>query len=64
MYKKQFEAAAGANNWNDEGKVFVLTLALCGQALQILQNLPMKDQNNYAAFVKALEQGYGDHHLS
>jgi hypothetical protein len=37
MYKKQFEAvaAAGANNWDDEGKAVVLSLALCGQALQI-----------------------------
>jgi hypothetical protein len=66
MYKKQFEAvaAAGANNWDDEGKAVVLSLALCGQALQILLNLPVEDQKNYAAFVKALELGYGDRHLS
>jgi hypothetical protein len=64
MYKKQFEAAAGANNWDDEGKAVALTLALRGQALQILQTLPVEDQKNYAAFVKALELWYGDHHLS
>jgi hypothetical protein len=64
MYKKQFEAAAGANNWDDEGKAVALTLALRGQALQILQTLPVEDQKNYAAFVKALELRYGDHHLS
>jgi hypothetical protein len=64
MYKKQFEAAAGANNWDDAGKAVALTLALCGQALQILQTLPVEDQKNYAAFVKALELRYGDHHLS
>jgi predicted aspartyl protease len=64
MYKKQFEAAAGANNWDDEGKAVALTLALRGQALQILQTLSVEDQKNYAAFVKALELRYGDHHLS
>ncbi|KAH0818866.1 hypothetical protein GEV33_003925 [Tenebrio molitor] len=64
MYKKQFEAAAEANNWDDEGKAVALTLALRGQAVQILQTLPVEDQKNYAAFVKALELRYGDHHLS
>jgi hypothetical protein len=64
MDKKQFEAAAGANNWDDEGKAVALTLALRGQVLQILQTLPVEDQKNYAAFVKALELRYGDHHLS
>jgi hypothetical protein len=64
MDKKQFEAAAGANNWDDEGKAVALTLALRGQVLQILQTLPVEDQKNYAAFVKALELRSGDYHLS
>jgi hypothetical protein len=42
MYKKQFEAAAGANNWDDEGKAVALTLALRGRQCRYYRPCPWK----------------------
>ena len=62
-YKKQFEAAATANLWEEEQKGTALVIALRGAALEILQTLSEEDRNRYSALTAALELRFGDEHL-
>ncbi|KAJ8939567.1 hypothetical protein NQ318_014131, partial [Aromia moschata] len=46
-YLRQFEAAARANGWSLAEKATALTLALRGDATDILQTLSLEEQDNY-----------------
>ena len=63
-YKRQFEAAALANNWNNEEKAMALVLALRGQALELLQTIPVAEQHDFCSLEAALDLRYGDQHLA
>ncbi|XP_074039692.1 uncharacterized protein [Leptinotarsa decemlineata] len=62
-YRRQFEAAARANGWNAGEKAVALTLALRGEATNILQTLTAQEQEEYDQLVKHLELRYGQAHL-
>lgn len=60
-YYRQFEAAAKANQWTATEKVLALTLALRGEATDILQTV--SSQDDYNVLVKRLELRYGQTQL-
>ncbi|KAJ8945875.1 hypothetical protein NQ318_002715 [Aromia moschata] len=62
-YLRQFEAAARANGWSLTEKATALTLALRGDATDILQTLSLEEQDDYHQLVKHLEMRYGQSHL-
>ncbi|KAJ8962916.1 hypothetical protein NQ318_001327 [Aromia moschata] len=62
-YLRQFEAAARANGWSLAEKATALTLALRGDATDILQTLSPEEQDDYHQLVKHLEMRYGQSHL-
>lgn len=62
-YRKQFEIAALANNWNNGDKCFALTMALRGPAAELLQTVDVTNKLDYNALVQALEKRFGDSHM-
>ncbi|KAJ8933795.1 hypothetical protein NQ318_001525 [Aromia moschata] len=62
-YLRQFEAAARANGWSLAEKATALTLALRGDATDVLQTLSLEEQDDYHQLVKHLEMRYGRSHL-
>ncbi|KAJ8949261.1 hypothetical protein NQ318_022774 [Aromia moschata] len=62
-YLRQFEAAARANGWSLAEKATALTLALRGDATDILQTLSLEEQDDYHQLVKHFEMRYGQSHL-
>ncbi|KAJ8947791.1 hypothetical protein NQ318_019463 [Aromia moschata] len=62
-YLRQFEAAAKANGWSLAEKATALTLALRGDATDILQTLSLEEQESYHQLVRHLEMRYGQSHL-
>ncbi|KAJ8946871.1 hypothetical protein NQ318_006781, partial [Aromia moschata] len=62
-YLRQFEAAARENGWSLAEKATALTLALRGDATDILQTLSLEKQDDYHQLVKHLEMRYGQSHL-
>ncbi|XP_074041625.1 uncharacterized protein [Leptinotarsa decemlineata] len=62
-YRRQFEVAARANGWNAGEKAVALTLALRGEARNILQTLTAQEQEDYDQLIKHLELRYGHAHL-
>ncbi|KAJ8951089.1 hypothetical protein NQ318_003787 [Aromia moschata] len=62
-YLRQFEAAAKANGWSLAEKATALTLALRGDATDILQTLSLEEQEDYHQLVKHLEMRYGQSHF-
>ncbi|KAJ8942201.1 hypothetical protein NQ318_021088 [Aromia moschata] len=56
-------AAARANGWSLAEKATALTLALRGDATDILQTLSLEEQDDYHQLVKHLEMRYGQSHL-
>ncbi|KAJ8959147.1 hypothetical protein NQ318_022408 [Aromia moschata] len=62
-YLRQFEAAAKANGWSLAEKATALTLALRGDATDILQTLSLEEQEDYHQLVRHLEMRYGQSHL-
>ncbi|KAJ8947071.1 hypothetical protein NQ318_019966, partial [Aromia moschata] len=62
-YRRQFEAAARANGWSLAEKATALTLALRGDATDILQTLSLEEQEDYHQLVRHLEMRYGQSHL-
>ena len=63
-YKKQFEAPATANFWEEEQKDTALVISLRGVALQILQTLSDEDISKFnSALTTALELRFRDEHL-
>ncbi|KAJ8960072.1 hypothetical protein NQ318_009514 [Aromia moschata] len=57
------QAAARANGWSLAEKATALTLALRGDATDILQTLSLEEQDDYHQLVKHLEMRYGQSHL-
>ena len=62
-YFCQFEAAARANGWTIAEKATALTVALRGDATDILQTLSPSEQGDYQQLVRHLEMRYGQAHL-
>ncbi|KAJ8947677.1 hypothetical protein NQ318_009561 [Aromia moschata] len=62
-YLRQFEAAEKANGWSLAEKATALTLALRGDATDILQTLSLEEQEDYHQLVRHLEMRYGQSHL-
>ncbi|KAJ8953487.1 hypothetical protein NQ318_023608, partial [Aromia moschata] len=62
-YLRQFEAAAKANCWSLAEKARAPTLALRGDATDILQTLSLEEQEDYHQLVRHLEMRYGQSHL-
>ncbi|KAG5886775.1 hypothetical protein JTB14_032266 [Gonioctena quinquepunctata] len=62
-YRRQFEAAAKANGWNAGERAVALTLALRGEATNILQTLTAQEQEDYDQLIKHLELRYGHANL-
>lgn len=62
-YLKQFEAAARTNGWNNAEKASALTVALRGDAVNILQAIRPEEEMDYEQLVKRLEMRYGHAHL-
>ncbi|KAJ8946361.1 hypothetical protein NQ318_010126 [Aromia moschata] len=62
-YLRQFEAAAKANGWSLAEKATALTLALRGDATDIIQTLSLEEQEDYHQLVQHLEMRYGQSHL-
>ncbi|KAJ8910275.1 hypothetical protein NQ315_003342 [Exocentrus adspersus] len=52
MYKRQFEAAATTNGWNEQQK-----------ATEVVLNIPEEKQNDYSTVVGALELRFGSKYL-
>ncbi|XP_055914928.1 uncharacterized protein LOC129948110 [Eupeodes corollae] len=63
IYKKQFEAAALTNGWDDHEKYIALTLALRGSAAELLQTIPADKSDDFTVLVNAMEQWFGDSHM-
>ncbi|KAJ8968619.1 hypothetical protein NQ317_019538, partial [Molorchus minor] len=62
-YLRQFEAAAKTNDWSMDEKATALTLALRGDATDILQTLSSAEQADYEQLIKHLEMRYGQTNL-
>ncbi|KAJ8980348.1 hypothetical protein NQ317_019235 [Molorchus minor] len=62
-YLRQFEAAAKTNDWSMDEKATALTLALRGDATDILQTLSSTEQADYEQLIKHLEMRYGQTNL-
>ncbi|KAJ8982074.1 hypothetical protein NQ317_015586 [Molorchus minor] len=62
-YLCQFEAAAKTNDWSMDEKATALTLALRGDATDILQTLSSAEQTDYKQLIKHLEMRYGQTNL-
>ncbi|KAJ8933818.1 hypothetical protein NQ318_022686 [Aromia moschata] len=62
-YLRQLEAAAKENGWSLAEKATALTLALRGDATDILQTLSLEEQDDYHQLVRHLEMRYGQSHL-
>ncbi|KAJ8979623.1 hypothetical protein NQ317_015190 [Molorchus minor] len=62
-YLCQFEAAAKTNDWSMDEKATALTLALRGDATDILQTLSSAEQADYEQLIKHLEMRYGQTNL-
>jgi hypothetical protein len=63
VYKRQFEAAATTNGWDDEDKYIALTLALRGPAAELLQTVPAGKSGDFSSLVAAIDKRFGDSHL-
>uniref|UniRef100_A0A6P7GWT3 Uncharacterized protein LOC114343257 n=1 Tax=Diabrotica virgifera virgifera TaxID=50390 RepID=A0A6P7GWT3_DIAVI len=62
-YMKQFESAAIANGWSEKEKAVNLTIALRGDALDVLQTIAVKETDNFEQLKKRLNMRYGHEHL-
>lgn len=60
---RQFEAAAYINKWSNEERVTALIVSLRADALNILQIVPLSQQNDFKYLVSRFEMCYGDSHL-
>lgn len=46
-YSRQFKVAAYVNQWPEEEKDLLLTLAVKGPAIELLYKVPVNSQNTY-----------------
>lgn len=58
-----FETAALVNSWTEGQKASKLSLALRGDALRILQTIPLLERTNFKELVSRLEMRFGEKHL-
>lgn len=63
VYRKQFEMAALANEWNNEEKCMAITMSLRGQAAELLETVDLENDLDYAGIMNALETRFGNTHL-
>lgn len=61
-FKYQLEILASGNAWSDDQTFMALALALRGDALMVLENLPPNGRT-LKALKEALESRYGENHL-
>ncbi|KAJ8725790.1 hypothetical protein PYW08_003973 [Mythimna loreyi] len=61
-FKYQFETLVKTNRWDDEQSFAALNLALRGDALLVLENLP-SDGRTLERLMEGLDTRYGDKHL-
>lgn len=62
-YMTLFETAAMVHGWSSETKASVLCLSLRGEALGVLQTIPLSERHNYNELVKKLEVRFGHQHM-
>uniref|UniRef100_A0A6P7GY97 Uncharacterized protein LOC114347964 n=1 Tax=Diabrotica virgifera virgifera TaxID=50390 RepID=A0A6P7GY97_DIAVI len=62
-YMKQFESAARANGWFEKEKAVNLTIALRGDALDVLQTIAVEETDDFEQLKKRLNMRYGHEHL-
>ena len=62
-FKTLFETAAMVHGWSQDTKASTLCLALRGDALAILQAMPLSERYNYEELVKRLEMRFGHKHM-
>ncbi|KAK7873648.1 hypothetical protein R5R35_009334 [Gryllus longicercus] len=62
-YLKQFKAAATANGWSGTDCATALIVSLRGNAVDILETIPIEEQANFEHIVKRLETRCGQKHL-
>ncbi|XP_072397444.1 uncharacterized protein [Diabrotica undecimpunctata] len=62
-YMKQFESAARANGWSEKEKAVNLTIALRGDALDVLQTIAVEETDDFEQLKKRLNMRYGHEHL-
>jgi hypothetical protein len=62
-YMTLFETAAMFHHWSEETKASVLCLSLRGDALAILQAMPMSERQSYKELVSRLEMRFGHRHM-
>lgn len=58
-----FETAAMVHGWSEETKASVLSLSLRGDALTVLQAMPMSERRHFAELVRRLEMRFGHRHM-
>ncbi|KAJ8705925.1 hypothetical protein PYW07_010702 [Mythimna separata] len=61
-FKYQFQTLVKTNRWDDDQSFAALTLALRGDALLVLENLP-SDGRTLERLMEGLDTRYGDKHL-
>ena len=59
-----FETAANIHKWSPETRSEALCLALRGDAVGVLQGLPLNKRSNYNELVKRLEMRFGHKHMN
>uniref|UniRef100_A0A6P7FT97 Uncharacterized protein LOC114333744 n=1 Tax=Diabrotica virgifera virgifera TaxID=50390 RepID=A0A6P7FT97_DIAVI len=62
-YMKQFESAARANGWSEKEKAVNLTIALRGDALDVLHTIAVERTDDFEQLKKRLNMQYGHEHL-
>ena len=62
-YLTLFETMAMINGWSLTRKASVLSVSLRGDALRVLQTIPLYERQNFKALVERLEMRFGHRHM-
>jgi hypothetical protein len=62
-YRSLLETAAVIHGWTPEVKAAMLSLSLRGDALAILQTIPMADRQNFDVLLRRMEMRFGHQHM-